>query len=935
MTIDGAVVPGLLFLLAEFVALAAIGYVIVRVALRETDDRVALAQGLVVGPAIWGVVVNLIMYALPGMPGAVAGWIFVLALAAVLIWRAPKPVRPRLRTAAVFVVATLALFWAALASRQLLTTPDASLHIGMAASIRTGVFPPEIPWNPGIPVPYHYGVDMLNGLLSPPSGPDLVFGKEFLDAFAWTCLALIVLTALLRRASGAALLAVAPLLLAAGAWTLDTSPDGILAVPVPAGIPAAGLRASLMEIYWPSTELPLASNYDLLPNIWNSSFTLSYALAFVVLTRATSSERRMWSDVLTLAALVGFLALTSSVLTPLVLLLWVGLEAIHAVKCGHPGSRLRTALARPACGLTLAAVLLVVANASLVRLATDLGPLQGLSSGWNEYVDGWRLLGTLDELPGGLGILGIGPLAVAAAAALLTREDRLVLALAVGTGLLLLASLSLNYEPTPWDITRIEGHARNFALFAFLIALGARLAAQRSMRWRYAACALITALVTWPTISTVVRNVSLAASSGVEVTSTPRRLEWSKGWFSDYSTPSDRVASYIRNYSAIDARVFSPAPHFMTYATGRSNASGFVGHLHLIPSDGPEYRDILNYLEPAAIRRLGIGYIHAPDAWRESLPAHTAARLDNPRLFELLLRDESDSLYRVLPELLSLNTPPTPGSYESLRRAVPSSTTVFLPEAFKSRPLTRSAHALRHARLLGAIHTRSLHLRTPWDVEPLGDHEPDLIVMPTQFVPWMLSPIARQPIWWNDETSVYALDGAVARIMPPPPWTEPLEFGVQVSDARAAGSRVTFMATFDNRAPDRWDGQDWLVIGIDGSRHGIPSKLLTDGRIPKDTTWFSGQLWPSRRAITLTYDFDFLARSMVYRYDRAEFTPAGASGGQLVRGNYLLVVRLRHEYKPNHRRDVAIIPVLRITVSETGEVSYQVHEDVGGVKPDR
>ena len=107
MTIDGAVVPGLLFLLAEFAALAAVGYVIARVALRETDDRVALAQGLVVGPAIWGVFVNLVMYALPGMAGAIAGWIFVLALAAVLIWRAPAPIRPRGRTVAVFAAAAL------------------------------------------------------------------------------------------------------------------------------------------------------------------------------------------------------------------------------------------------------------------------------------------------------------------------------------------------------------------------------------------------------------------------------------------------------------------------------------------------------------------------------------------------------------------------------------------------------------------------------------------------------------------------------------------------------------------------------------------------------------------------------------------------------------------------------------------------------------
>ena len=62
MTVDPSVVPGLLFLLAELVAIAGIGYVIVRVALRETDQRIALAQGLVVGPAVWGVVVNMVMY---------------------------------------------------------------------------------------------------------------------------------------------------------------------------------------------------------------------------------------------------------------------------------------------------------------------------------------------------------------------------------------------------------------------------------------------------------------------------------------------------------------------------------------------------------------------------------------------------------------------------------------------------------------------------------------------------------------------------------------------------------------------------------------------------------------------------------------------------------------------------------------------------------
>ena len=46
MTVDGAVVPGSLLLAAEFIALATVGYVVARVALRQRDDRAALALRL-------------------------------------------------------------------------------------------------------------------------------------------------------------------------------------------------------------------------------------------------------------------------------------------------------------------------------------------------------------------------------------------------------------------------------------------------------------------------------------------------------------------------------------------------------------------------------------------------------------------------------------------------------------------------------------------------------------------------------------------------------------------------------------------------------------------------------------------------------------------------------------------------------------------------
>ena len=551
MTVDPSVVPGLLFLLAELVALAAVGYLVVRTALRETDDRVALAQGLVVGPAIWGVVVNLVMYAIPGMAGALAGWIFVLALAVVLIWRGPKPVRPRLRPAAVFAIAALALGWIVLASRQMLGIPDATIHIGLAATIRAGGFPPELPWNPGAPAPYHYGAYLLNGLLAPPSGPDLVFAEELLGVYAWICLALIVITALLRRASRSAVLIAAPLLLTTGAWTLMPDPASVVEIPVPGGIPAAGLRASLMDIYWPSIELPWALWFFALPNVWKPAFTLAYALAFVVLMHAARAGRRSWPATLTLAALIGFLGLASTTLAPIMLVLWAGLEAIHLIQSRRAASLQRSDVIRSASGLVLATLLLLAGGFSSLVLGDST--TSGTSLGTSEFFGGWRLLGTLDRLPGGVGILGLGPLAVAGVALSLARRDRLVQALTAGTCLLLLASLLLVYKPFPGDLIRLEGHARNFALFALLIALGVRLTTLRSTRWRHAAGALILALIAWPTIAETVRNLGPTISSGVEIANASRGLMWYETEFSVNGGPSDHIAAHIRNHTPIGA----------------------------------------------------------------------------------------------------------------------------------------------------------------------------------------------------------------------------------------------------------------------------------------------------------------------------------------------------------------------------------------------
>ena len=383
MTVDPAVVPGFVLLLAELIALAAVGYVVVRVALRQADDRMALAQGLVVGPALWGLIVNFVLYAVPGLAGAAVGWGVTLTLGAVLAWRAPDRIRPRPRVVAGIVVAALALFWVALASRQLLTIPDVANHMGLSASIRAGAFPPAFSWNPEFLAPYHYGQDLLAGLLAPPVGPDLAFATEQLGAYGWASLVLVVVTALLRRTSGFAVLVTAPLLLSTGAWSFIGVLVDIVQVPIPAGLAAAGLRASLADIYWPSVELPWTTPYGALPNIWLLAYPLSYGLAFIVLERAAQAVSRSWLANLTLAGLVGFVGLLSTTLAPLVLVMWAGLEAAHLVQARRAGVVDRGAMLQSGAGLALALLLLVFAGGALTNALADSGP-SGLSLAWSD-----------------------------------------------------------------------------------------------------------------------------------------------------------------------------------------------------------------------------------------------------------------------------------------------------------------------------------------------------------------------------------------------------------------------------------------------------------------------------------------------------------------------------------------------------------------------
>ena len=462
MRVDPTVIPGLLVLAAEFIALAAVGFVVARVALRQDDDRVALAQGLVVGIALWGVVVNFAQYALPGPGGAALGWSIVLTLGGVLAWRAPSQVLPRPRVAAGFAAAFAVVFWVALAGRQVMAVPDLPIHLGLAASIQAGEFPPQLPWNPWMPLRYHHGPPLLVALLTPPVGPDLAFVSELLGVYTWTSFVLLVATALLQRGSRVVTMVLAPLLLATGVWTTGpwtwaSAANGVLQAPVPIGWPEAGLRVSLSEIFWPSVDLRETFPAPTLPDVWKPEFTLGYALAYVVLERAVHAKDRSWPGALTLAGLVGFLGLLITTLVPVVGVVWAGLAVMHHLRTRRDhasvGARLRSGA-----GLALAGLLLLGGGGAFTGVLDGSGS-SGLGLAWNEHRESWRLLGEINPLAGGVALLGVGPVALAAIAVVLARRDPLVLALAAGTGMLALAWLGLTFAPAPWDIHRFAGHA--------------------------------------------------------------------------------------------------------------------------------------------------------------------------------------------------------------------------------------------------------------------------------------------------------------------------------------------------------------------------------------------------------------------------------------------------------------------------------------------
>ncbi|MCY3911650.1 MAG: hypothetical protein OXG43_00180 [Chloroflexi bacterium] len=153
---------------------------------------------------------------------------------------------------------------------------------------------------------------------------------------------------------------------------------------------------------------------------------------------------------------------------------------------------------------------------------------------------------------------------------------------------------------------------------------------------------------------------------------------------------------------------------------------------------------------------------------------------------------------------------------------------------------------------------------------------------------------------------------------------------VRVTEARLDHGRLTFTATFDERVPERWTSQDWLLVPLLESPLGIPEGFLRGERGPAFAKWFDGFLSSGTATTTHTYRLDLATSALEVRNDRGAFTPLPASGGDLRPGAWALVMRLRHEWQPNSWREAAFVPVLRLQVAHDGGVTFEIYGGARG-----
>ena len=805
----------------------------------------------------------------------------------------------------------LAIFWTALSARQLLWIPDIGGHLPLTASIMAGNFPPAFPWNPVEPAFYHYGPDLMIGGLEIGTGLGFILVTEILGAILVSALILNIGILAARSRSLFALAVTVPLILSAGAWTLVLvgSQPWPLTMVVPAGLPEPGIRAAMSAIFIPGPGVPWQSPVDASPpNIFNPAFPLAYALVLVLIDRALAGAWRAVPGMLLTAVMGAFLMLTDETMFAAFLLIWIVVITAACLRDSNSRRRLSTM------GLAGLAIMLVVAVLQGGVLFDTFFRSQNLQTGlgisWPPAL-GLDQVISLTVAPGNLGTIGIGVVVLAALVALGRRESNVAALLAVAGMAIWLASGFVDYEFSGSDALRLQGHARNLMLMATILVLAGALGRVRPS-YRWAAGSAMAALIVWPTVARPGANLWFALRQGPQFeapSAANRRIQAGIMGRPEMLTDLDGIAIFIREELSRDAAILSPAPSELSIATGMPAPYGFLELTQYVGLRGPDYRDAIRFLDPEAVKRLGVDYLHATPDWVDSLPDRSQSRVENPEYFEPWLQTEAGALYRIRPEFNRLEVKPEAESFEMLRALVGREAAVYVSEALHLLDRLSVAAALANATLFGDLGDPA-HIRGDVGLTAYDGQDFDYLVLPSSLAPTGLPSERRNAVWSGSSMSMYAISGAEIGIRTQP--SAPLT--LHVEESRAPGSGFGFVATFEVGVTSGWTGQDWVLLRSDRTPWALPV-LHGPGSAP--VHWYGGQANPRLRTLRVEYDFDALAGSLTWSIGGGETRSAESSTRELSEGSYVFAARLTFE-----GRVQAIVPVLTIQVSPERTLAY-------------
>ena len=917
--IDVGLLPGLLLFALELAAIGVFGYVVVRGLLGQAPGYLAASQGLIAGLALWGLLLNAAFYVAPGAVGVVLAWLAAAVLTAILIWKKRVEPRPALSAAATFAAICLPVFWISLSARQLLWIPDIGAHVPLTASMMAGNFPPAFPWNPNEAANYHYGPDLIIGGLEAGTGLGYVLVTELLGAFSVTALFLIVGGLLNRNRSLSSSILTAPLMLSAGAWTLVLFGDQPwpVSVALPVGLPQAGIRASVLDVYFPGAGVPWMSPVEASPpNIFNPAFSMSYALLLALVERLVASGPRRVAGLITTSVLGAYLILLDEPIFAALALIWA---IVAAFRFARARTRRVSELVAGAAGIALLVGLAVVYGGVLFdSVFRNAGGESGLSFAWPDLPNPTHLA-SLDRLPGNLGILGIGPLALAGLAAIGWRAGAMSLLLAAAGLAMWTASLFVEYEFSSSDSLRLQGHFRNLLLIAAILVIAYYLA--RLRRWpRRVAWAALALVVVWPTVAGSGADLWFALKSGPQFaipSVETRRVHEGIMGRAEFADAPGGIVSYIEDHLETDASILSPNPTTLSIASGRPAPYGYIGFTQYLGLCGPEYLDAIEHLDPDAIRRLGVGYVHATPKWVKGLPGRSRDWLQSLEYFKPLVQSDEGALYEILEPFRELAATPAPESFTALRVLTGRGARVYVPPAVHPLERLSIAAALQGARLYGEF-ANPAHVRSTLGFFPYSGEDLDFIVLPSRLAPTGMPAHRRSPVWSRGANSVYAvgdIESVAGRQELP-------SLSVDIEESRVSQGSIRFKVGFEVGDPRGWTGHDWVVIGDDGTRWAVPALQA------RAAHWYGGQVNPSSRNLSFEYDWNVANGTLQWSTGDGEFQVAQSSTGELVEGSYVLAIRLTL-----NGRERAVLPVLRIHVIPSGDSKFEFFEGPLAARP--